>query len=217
MKFFSIVGGIVLLILGVSLLVVALSPVPDLNTLSTRKISESTRILDRTGQTVLHDLNPDVTRNIVPLEDISPNIQKATLAIEDSSFYEHNGISIPAIIRSVFVNITSGSFAQGGSTITQQVVKNTLLTNEKSIIRKLHEWVLAIKLERRYTKDEILALYFNNTPYGGTLYGIEAAARAFYGKSAKEVSLAEAAYLAALPQAPTFFSPYGNNKEDLEV
>ena len=217
MKFFSIIGGVVLLVLGVSLLVVAFSPVPDLNTLSTRKISESTRILDRTGQTVLHDLNPDVTRNIVPLEEISPNIQKATLAIEDSSFYEHNGISIPAIIRSVFVNITSGSFAQGGSTITQQVVKNTLLTNEKSIIRKLHEWVLAIKLERRYTKDEILALYFNNTPYGGTLYGIEAATRAFYGKSAKEVSLAEAAYLAALPQAPTYFSPYGNNREDLEV
>lgn len=217
MKFFSIIGGVVLLVLGFSLLVVAFSPVPDLNTLSTRKISESTRILDRTGQTVLHDLNPDVTRNIVPLEEISPNIQKATLAIEDSAFYEHNGISIPAIIRSVFVNITSGSFAQGGSTITQQVVKNTLLTNEKSIIRKLHEWVLAIKLEQRYSKDEILALYFNNTPYGGTLYGIEAATRAFYGKSAKEVSLAEAAYLAALPQAPTYFSPYGNNKEDLEI
>ncbi len=212
----SILAGGVLVVLAIGLIVVALSPVPDLDTLSTRKISESTRILDRTGDTVLHDLNPDVTRNIVPLEDISPNIQKATLAIEDSGFYSHNGISIPAILRSVYVNVMSASYAQGGSTITQQVVKNTLLTTEKSIIRKMHEWVLALKLEQRYTKDEILTLYFNNTPYGGTLYGIEAATRAFFGKSAKEVSLGEAVYLAALPQAPTYFSPYGNNREALE-
>ena len=213
--------GIILLGFGLGLLWVALEPVPDINTLTTRKISESTRIMDRTGNTVLHDLNPDVTRNIVPLEDISVNIQEATIAIEDSSFYYHNGISIPAIIRAVVVDVQiwtglAEGYTQGGSTLTQQVVKNTLLTNDKTIVRKMHEWVLAIKLEQRFTKDEILALYFNNTPYGGTLYGIEAASRAFFGKSAKEVSVAEAAYLAALPQAPTYFSPYGNNREALE-
>ena len=215
-------GGVLLVGFGVGLLAIALSPVPDLDTLSTRKISESTRILDRTGETVLHDLNPDVTRSIVPLESISTNVQKATLAIEDSAFYFHNGISITGLLRAVFDNIglmlgLHHGYLQGGSTITQQVVKNTLLTNEKSIIRKVHEWVLAIKLEQRYSKQEILALYFNNTPYGGTLYGIEAATRAFFGKSAKEVSVAEAAYLAALPQAPSYFSPYGNNKPALDA
>lgn len=217
-----VAAGAALVIFGIGLLMVAVAPVPDLDTLSTRKVSESTRILDRTGNTVLHDLNPDVTRNIIPLDDISPNIQKATLAIEDSAFYYHNGISIPGIIRAllsnaeIFLGLSDG-IVQGGSTITQQVVKNTLLTSDKTIIRKVQEWVLAIKLEQRYTKDEILALYFNNTPYGGTLYGIEAATRAFFGKSAKEVSLAEAAYLSALPQAPTYFSPYGNNREALET
>ncbi|HYD93020.1 MAG TPA: PBP1A family penicillin-binding protein [Candidatus Paceibacterota bacterium] len=220
-KALFVLSGVVLVGFGIGLLWVALEPVPDLNTLSNRKVTESTRILDRTGQTVLHDLNPDVTRSIVPLSDISPNIQEATIAIEDSAFYYHNGISIPAIIRAViadtmiFLGLSDG-YTQGGSTLTQQVVKNTLLTPEKSIVRKMHEWVLAIKLEQRYTKEEILALYFNNTPYGGTLYGIEAAARAFFGKSAKDVSIAEAAYLAAVPQAPTYYSPYGNNREALE-
>ncbi len=217
LKALYVMAGIVLLGFGGTLLAIAISPLPDLDTLSTRKVSESTRILDRTGQTVLHDLNPDVTRDIVELNEISDTIEQATLAIEDSSFYYHNGISIPAIIRSLFVNIMAGSAAQGGTTITQQVVKNTLLTTEKSIIRKVHEAILALKLEQQYTKDEILALYFNNTPYGGTLYGVESATRAFFGKSAKEVTLAEAAYLAALPQAPTYYSPYGNNREDLDA
>ncbi len=212
-----IIVGIVLFAFGATLLVVAVSPVPSLDTLSNKKITESTRILDRKGETVLHDLNPDVTRDVVTLSDISENIKNATVAIEDSSFYLHNGISFTAVVRAIIVDVMTGSAAQGGSTITQQVVKNTLLTKEKSIIRKIHEWVLALKLEQRYSKDDILALYFNTTPYGGTLYGIEAATRAFFGKSAKDVTLGEAAYLAALPQAPTYFSPYGNNKEALEV
>lgn len=221
MRGLFVAGGMALVAFGLGLLMVAFAPVPDLDTLSTRKVSESTRILDRTGNTVLHDLNPDVTRDIIGLEDISPNIQEATIAIEDSAFYYHNGISIPGIVRAIFDNAglilgLHHGYVQGGSTITQQVVKNTLLTSDKNIIRKMHEWVLAIKLEYRYSKEEILALYFNNTPYGGTLYGIEASTRAFFGKSAKEVSLAEAAYLAALPQAPTYFSPYGNNREALE-
>ena len=218
----AIIFGIFFLAFGGTLLFVAATPLPDLEALSTRKISESTRIMDRTGQTVLHDLNPDVTRNIVPLSEISQNIQDATIAIEDSAFYYHNGISIPAIIRAILVDIRifvglHQGYTQGGSTLTQQVVKNTLLTNDKTIVRKIHEWVLALKLEQNYSKKEILELYFNNTPYGGTLYGIEAATRAFYGKSAKDVTIAEAAYLAAIPQAPTFYSPYGNNRESLEA
>lgn len=221
LKAFYIMAGVVLLGFGGTLLAIAVAPLPDLDTLSTRKISESTRIYDREGNTILHDLNPDVTRDLVELDEISPNIIEATLAIEDSSFYSHAGISIPAIVRAVIADIAiwtglSDGYTQGGSTITQQVIKNTLLTNERNIIRKVHEWVLALKLERQYSKDQILELYFNNTPYGGTLYGVEAASYAFFGKSAKDASLAEAAYLAALPQAPTYFSPYGNNREALE-
>lgn len=218
-----IVRGLVILVgaglflLGASVLWVALTPIPDLDALSTRKISESTKILDRTGNTVLHDLNPDVTRDIEPLSSVAPNIVNATIAIEDSDFYNHGGISFSGIARSILTDITTGSLAQGGSTITQQVVKNTILTSKKSIIRKVHEIILAMKLEQKYSKDEILELYFNNAPYGGTLYGVEAASRAFFGKSAKDVSLAEAAYLAALPQSPTYFSPYGNHRDDLTV
>ncbi len=215
-RFIAIGAGVLFLSFGVTLVVVALMPMPDLTTLSTRKISESTRILDRSGNTVLYDLNPDVTRNRIPLADVSPYVQKATIAIEDSAFYYHNGISIPAIARAIIIDVTTGSAAQGGSTITQQVVKNTLLTNDKSIVRKIHEWVLALRLEQQYSKEQILELYFNNTPYGGTLYGVEAASRAYFGKSAKDIDLAEAAYLAALPQAPTFYSPYGNNRKGLD-
>lgn len=218
---FVIVGG-ALFMLGASILWVALTPIPDLDSISTRKISESTRILDRTGEVVLHDLNPDVTRDIEPLSEISQNIQQATIALEDSDFYNHHGISVSGIVRAVLADAEllvglSDGYVQGGSTITQQVVKNTLLTREKSIIRKIHEIILSFKLEQRYEKNEILELYFNNTPYGGTLYGVEAATRAFFGKSAADVSLAEAAYLAALPQSPTRFSPYGNHREELDA
>jgi 1A family penicillin-binding protein len=212
-----ILVGTGLFLLGASILWVALTPVPDLDALSSRKISESTKILDRTGNTVLHDLNPDVTRDLEPLSSVSRRIIDATIAIEDSDFYNHHGISFSGIARSIITDIRTGSLAQGGSTITQQVVKNTILTSKKSIIRKIHEVILAVKLEAKYTKDEILELYFNNSPYGGTLYGVEAASRAFFAKSAKDVSLAEAAYLAALPQSPTRYSPYGNNRDELEA
>jgi len=214
---FFVAVGIGLVIGGVLLLIVALTPVPDLDSLSYRKVTQSTKIYDRTGETVLYDLNTDVRRNIVPLDSMSINIRNAAIAIEDDTFYQHGGVRPLSFLRAVLVNLSTGSFSQGGSTITQQVVKMTLLTGEKSIPRKIHEWALALKLEQKFTKDEILELYLNNTPYGGTLYGVEAATRAFFGKSAREVSVAEAAYLAALPQSPTYYSPYGNHREDLDT
>ncbi|MDB5189291.1 MAG: putative penicillin-binding protein, partial [Parcubacteria group bacterium] len=208
--------GLVLFVMSLTILWIALTPTPGLDSFDTRKVTQSTKIFDRTGKTVLYDLNRDIRRNQVPLEDISPYLKQASIAIEDSSFYKHGGISISGIVRSIFVDITRGELAQGGSTITQQVVKNSLLTGSKSISRKVHEWILAIKLEQRYSKDQILGFYLNDTPYGGTLYGVEAASRAFFGKSAKDVDLAEAAYIAALPQAPTYYSPYGNNRSVLD-
>lgn len=211
-----ILAGLGMLIAGIGIMWAALTPIPDLNTFDSRKVAQSTKIYDREGKTVLYDLNHDVRRNVVSLSDVSPNLQKAVVAVEDSDFYSHSGVSLKAFIRALLVNIQSASFAQGGSTITQQVVKNTILSGVKSPIRKLQEWVLAWKLEQRYTKEQILEFYFNVTPYGGTLYGAEVASRTFYGKSANDLSLAEAAYLAAIPQRPTFFSPYGNNRERLD-
>lgn len=202
--------------MAATILWIALTPTPDLDSFGARRVSQSTKIFDRTGKTVLYDLNPDVHRTSIPLSSISPFIQKATISIEDADFYNHGGVSITGIIRSVYKDIFSASFAQGGSTITQQVVKNTLLTGEKSIVRKVQEWILASKLEQRYSKDQILEFYLNDTSYGGTLYGVEATSRAFFGKSASDVSIAEAAYLAAIPQAPTYYSPYGNNRKSLD-
>ena len=209
-------AGIFLLVCGVAILSVAFTPIPDLNSFDARKVSESTKIYDRTGKTVLYDLNHDMRRNVVPLTQMSKNLQLATIAIEDDKFYQHSGVRFTSVVRAIIADIQEGSFAQGGSTITQQVVKNTILTGKKSPIRKVQEWILAWKLEGKYTKDEILEFYLNVTPYGGTLYGAEAASRAFFGKSASDLSIAESAYLAALPQAPTFYSPYGNNREALD-
>ncbi len=208
--------GTVLFVTSVTILWIALTPTPGLDSFDTRKVTQSTKILDRTGKTVLYDLNRDIRRNQVPLEDISPYLKQASIAIEDSNFYTHGGISITGIARSIVVDITRGSLDQGGSTITQQVVKNSLLTGKKSISRKVHEWVLAIKLEQIYSKDQILGFYLNDSPYGGTLYGVEAASRSFFGKSARDVDLAEAAYIAALPQAPSRYSPYGQNRKLLD-
>ncbi|XKT75310.1 MAG: transglycosylase domain-containing protein [Patescibacteria group bacterium UBA2103] len=201
---------------GIIILWVALLPTPDLTAFEERKVVQSTKIYDRTGEILLYDLSRDVKRSLVPLSDISPYIQNATIALEDDRFYQHFGIRPISFIRAILINLTKGSFAQGGSTITQQVVKNSILTTDKSISRKLKEWIIAIKLEQVYEKDQILSVYLNESPYGGNLYGIEEAARAFFGKSSNDVSIAQAAYLASLPQAPTFYSPYGNNTDKLE-
>lgn len=215
MKFVYMGVGLGFLLGAIFIIFVAITPSPGLDSFETRKVTQSTKMYDRTGKTILYDLNRDVRRYQLPFEDISPNIKQATLAIEDSGFYEHGGVSITGTLRSVYVDLVTHSFSQGGSTLTQQVVKNSLLTGRKSIIRKIQEWVLAYKLEQRYSKDEIFAFYLNDTPYGGTLYGVEAASRAFFGKSAQDVDVAEAAYLAALPQAPTRYSPYGQNIAEL--
>ncbi len=212
-----IIVGLGMLVAGAGILWAALTPIPDLNSFDSRKVAQSTKIYDREGKTVLYDLNHDVRRNVVPLEEISPNLQQAAIAIEDANFYKHGGVSFQATARAILVDIKTMSFAQGGSTITQQVVKNTILSGEKSPIRKFQEWVLAWKLEQRYSKDEILEFYFNVTPYGGTMYGAEVAARSFFGKSANDLSLSEAAYMAAIPQLPTYYSPYGNNRARLDI
>jgi 1A family penicillin-binding protein len=214
--FYTIVGTL-LVGGGIVLVAIAAVPVPGISSFADRQVDQSTKIYDRSGQILLYDYNRDARRHLVPLANISPNAIKATIAIEDSSFYDHGGIRITSIIRAIIADIMGGSLSQGGSTITQQVVKNTLLTSRKSFTRKIHEIVLALKLEQVYSKDQILEAYLNNIPYGGTLYGIEVASQSYFGVSAKDLSVAQAAYLAAIPQAPTYYSPYGSHRADLDA
>lgn len=190
--------------------------IPDIESLQNRKVSQSAKIYDRTGTILLFDLHEDINRTVVPIADISRHIRNATVAIEDSSFYDHFGVRPVATLRAVFLQPLRGKGVQGGSTITQQVVKNSILTSERAISRKIIEWVVALRLERVLNKEDILELYLNESPYGGAIYGVEEASQAFFNKEASDVTLAEAAYIAALPQAPTRYSPYGNNRELLE-
>ena len=212
-------AAVILLIAGVLIWLSTLD-IPDLSSFEERRVLQSTKIYDRTGEIMLYDLHQDVRRTIIPLEEMPRHIKNATIAIEDDQFYNHIGIDFAAIFRSMLINVqTTGSplSGVGGSTITQQVVKNSVLQREKTITRKIKEAILSIKIERVLTKDEILEIYLNESPYGGTIYGVEEASQAFFAKSARELTIAESAYLAAIPQAPTRLSPYGNNRDQLEA
>lgn len=211
------ISAVVLFAAGTFILWVASMRIPALESISERRVDQSTKIYDRTGEVLLYDTSQDVRRAVVPFDKISPYAKAAAIAIEDKDFYSHNGFQFTSFIRAVLVNLTTLSFSQGGSTITQQVVKNSILTKDKTPTRKLKELILALKLERVLTKDEILSLYLNEISYGGTIYGIEEAARHFFGKSAIDLSISESAYLASLPKAPTYYSPYGSHVDDLEA
>ncbi len=202
--------------LGAIIVWAVLVPIPSINNFQDRQVAQSTKIYDRTGNIVLYDVHGQVRRTSVALDAISPYIQQASIAVEDRTFYTNSGFRPLSFARAMWVNIFSRSYAQGGSTITQQVVKNALLTQDKSIPRKIEEIILALRLTRVYSKQEILGTYLNETSYGGTIYGVEEASQYFFGVSAKDVDLAQAAYLAALPAAPTFYSPYGNHRAALD-
>lgn len=204
---------------GILLIWIASLDIPDLSSFEERQVQQSTKIYDRTGTVLLYDLHQDIRRTIVPYENISRHIKNATVAIEDDTFFEHHGIRPLRILKAVIDNTLSGDLlgGQGGSTITQQVIKNSVLVQEKSLARKIKEWILALRLEQVLSKDEILSHYLNESPYGGTIYGVEEASLSFFGKHASEVTLAEAAYLASLPQLPTYYSPYGNHIGELQI
>lgn len=172
----------------------------------------SSKVLDRKGELLFRFFDTE-NRTPINLKDVSPNFIKAILAIEDQDFYSHYGFSLTGIIRSVWHNLNNKNNLRGGSTITQQLVKNRLLSSSKNYRRKLQEVLLAIKVERMYSKDQILELYLNQIAFGGTTYGIEEAAWYYFDKSAKELSIAESAMLAGLPQAPSEFNPKAKNPE----
>ncbi len=204
-------------VIGVAALILyARSTLPDPESLVSRQVKESTKIYDRTGEVVLYDIYDEERRTVISWDQMGDPIKKATLAIEDSGFYEHPGFDIRGIIRSVYIDITSGgSTVVGGSTITQQLVGNALVGRQKSVLRKIQELLLAIEVERRFTKDQIFEMYLNQVPYGSNAYGVESASRTYFGIPASDLSIAQAALLASLVQRPSYLSPYGLHINEL--
>ncbi len=206
---FGVIGFLVFLF---GLVIFFATQIPSASELTNRNIVSSTKIFDRNGE-LLYDIYQNQNRTPIKLADMPDVVKKSTISIEDKDFYKHSGFSITGILRSVFDLIINRQITGGGSTLTQQLVKNALLTSDRSLIRKIKELILAIQVERAYTKDQILEMYLNEIPYGGTAYGIEAAANLYFGKLTKDLNLAEASLLAGLPQRPSVYSPYGTQPE----
>ncbi|MFC1753731.1 transglycosylase domain-containing protein [Thermoproteota archaeon] len=182
---------------------------PDIETITTYIPSETTKIYSDDG-IVLAELHKEENRELVPLEKISPILQKSVVALEDTDFYKHHGINLKGILRALYKDIKARRFVEGGSTLTQQLARNLFLTKQKKITRKLAEMVLAIQIERRYTKPEILEMYLNQVYWGHNAYGIQSASEMYFGKNAEELSLAEAALMVGMLKGPELFSPFRN-------
>ena len=186
-----------------------LKGLPSPKNLSTEPPKLTSMIYDRNG-ILLYQIYKDENRTLISLNDIPKHTILATLAIEDNEFYKHPGFSLKGIARAAIKNINEGKM-YGGSTITQQLVKNTLLTREKNLQRKIKELFLAIAVELTYSKNEILEMYLNVSPYGGTVYGIKEATKSYFGKEVGDLTLAESAYLAGIPKSPNNYSPFIGN------
>ena len=189
--------------------------IPNLERFAERSVSESTKIYDRTGKITLYEIHGDERRTVAQLADIPESVIASTLVAEDINFWRHAGLDWQGIGRAILKNVSSGDFSQGGSTITQQLIKNSLLGSEKTIRRKVKEQILALILERKYSKAEILTFYLNQIPYGSNAYGIVAASRLYFNKEPADLTLAEASILAAMLKAPSYYSPYGSHKDEL--
>lgn len=209
--YLCLLGGIFL----IGLIAYYSKDLPDPYKIMDRSVPLSTKIYDSKGETLLYEVHGAEQRTLVTVSELPKYIIQSTIAVEDKEFYNHSGISIRGIIRGIFKQLLKGERVQGGSTLTQQFVKNAILTDERRVSRKIKEWVLSYRIEKKFSKDEILQLYFNEIPYGSSAYGVESAAHYYFDKDAKNLTLAEAAILAALPQAPTYYSPYGNHKDAL--
>lgn len=215
LRFVFRVGGValsIMFILSLAVFLIFSWGLPDVRKLRAMNFNETTHIYDREGN-ILYTIFGEENRQYVPLKDIDRDIILSTLAIEDKSFYNHFGFDIRGIIRAQLRNIQEESISQGASTITQQLAKNIFLSPERTYDRKIKELILALQIEWLFSKDEILEMYLNKIAYGSNAFGIEAAAKTYFNKSAKDVTLLEATVLAALPKAPSYFSPYGQNRK----
>ncbi|HEV2340059.1 MAG TPA: transglycosylase domain-containing protein [Patescibacteria group bacterium] len=191
------------------LLTVTAQMLPDITTLKLQQFPQTTNIYDR-HHTLLYQIYATQNRTLIHLSNVPLNLQHATIAIEDKNFYNNPGFDITAIARAALSDI-EGKSLQGGSTITQQLIKSSLLSPQQTVTRKLEEVFLSFLAQQVYTKDQILEMYFNQVPYGGTAWGIEAASQTYFGKEVRNLDLAQSAFLAGLPQAPTLYSPFENN------
>ena len=197
------------LLIGIQTVLALVHDLPKLDEEDLRSLGQTSKIYASDGS-LLAEVFGTENRTIVTLDAVPDYLQQATIAIEDERFYQHNGVDYEAIGRAVFANITSGSIAEGGSTITQQLVKNVYITDERSFSRKLVEAVLASRLEQTVSKDVILERYMNTIYYGENAYGVEAASQTFFGKTVSQLNLSECATLAGLPNAPSLYSPKRN-------
>jgi 1A family penicillin-binding protein len=200
-----LVGGLIFLVLAGFYV---FRNIPNPAKLSSSEYPQSSQIFDRNGK-LLYEIYADKRRVPVSLKDVPQNLKNATLAIEDANFYQHNGFDVKGLLRGLFRTVIERRL-QGGSTLTQQLVKNALLTPERTVSRKIKEAILTVATEAMYSKDQILEMYFNQTPYGGTLWGAESAANGIFNKDVKDLDLAESALLAGLPGSPTNYSPFSH-------
>jgi membrane peptidoglycan carboxypeptidase len=206
----------VLLLFAIGVFAYYAKDLPSPTKLNQRQVVQSTKIYDRTGDHLLYEIHGEEKRTTITLDQMSQIVRAATISAEDQDFYNHHGIQFKAVARAAIYDLLGRAASQGGSTITQQLIKNTVLTNEKTFTRKVKEVILAVELEQKFSKDEILEMYLNEIPYGSNAYGIQAASQTFFGKDAKDLQLAESALLAALPKAPTYFSPYSTHQDELK-
>ena len=203
------------LVLASLLLVSYIRELPRPEKFTEKETAQSTKIYARDGETILYEIYGEEKRTVVPLSQISDYLKNAIIASEDTDFYNHHGISFKGIARAILTDIKLFTPSQGASTISQQLVRSSYLGLEKTGSRKTKEIILALELERRYSKDEILEFYLNQIPFGQNTYGAQAASRTYFQKDAKDISLAEAALLTSLIKAPSHLSPYGPNKNEL--
>lgn len=187
---------------------------PNPNKINAKLGAQTTKFWDRKHETILYEVYGDKNRSIIGFDKMPTYVKQATIAVEDKDFYKHGAFSVFGIGRA-FSGVVLGRNRGGGSTITQQYVKNALLTDQRSLSRKIKELILAIEIEQRYSKDDILKLYLNEIPYGSQAYGIQTASKTYFNKDAKDLTLDESAILAAMPQAPSYYSPYGPNTDAL--
>ncbi len=206
-------GGFLLLV--AILFAIYSKDLPTPAKIAARTAAQSTKIYDRTGETLLYETG-DEKRTIIDSDQIGDDLKNATVAVEDANFYHHSGFDMKGLAAALWEKITNRRrTTRGASTVTQQYIKNALLDSDRTMTRKIKELILAIELELMYDKDEILTMYLNEIPYGGNTAGAEAAARMYYGIPASDLTLAQSATLAAIPQAPTYYSPYGTHTDDL--
>lgn len=208
-------AALLVFLMCIALFFVFLKDLPRPEVFTEAQMNQSTKIYDRTGKILLSSVYGEEKRTYVPLSQIPDIMKKAVIATEDANFYSHFGIDIPAIFRALKIDITQKTNAHGASTITQQLIRSTFLTTDKTISRKVKEIVLSIELDRKYSKDQILEWYLNQVPFGINIYGVEEASLSYFQKSAQDLTLPEAALLAAIIQLPSYYSPYGKHLEEL--